>query len=300
MNGSISDPLQPTWHGFIQNDADGLMLFEACLSGKLRSVPARLCGKERASLINSGNVFIYEENASGIKRWTDGVAWGPSRTVGNFLIYREVEKPVQSGEKKQIMKRKRLPEESEGRRDSEGNDDAAHAAISPTLLSPAAAVEPKTDSAGAQDHNKEMERQLIGRFADGYNFKPNGLVKKTMSIVFSGCQHHLVSYYTVEAVKQQRLNRPINDSYINNLPLRAGLITRQKFRAPVEGLGRYAVKAIDHAYPHTINSPMVAGSCSPCTELCTAPTYLMCSMASSGSVYAGLPAIAWPTAPQAI
>lgn len=245
MNGSISGPLQPTWHGFVQDSMDGLMLFGACLSGKLRSVPARLCDKERASLINSGNVFIYEENASGIKRWTDGVAWGPSRTVGNFLIYREVEKPVQSGKKKQIMKRKRLPEESEGRRDSEGNDDATHTAISPILLSPAAAVEPKMDSAGAQDHNKEMERQLIGGYADGYNFKPNGLVKKTMSITFKGYPHHLVSYYTFEDVKQRRLDRPINDSRLIDLTVRSGLIMGRKFGSPVEGLEQYVDKAIN-------------------------------------------------------
>ncbi|CAO3597762.1 unnamed protein product [Absidia cylindrospora] len=27
----------------------------------------------------------------GIKRWTDGLVWSPSRIFGNFLIYRELD-----------------------------------------------------------------------------------------------------------------------------------------------------------------------------------------------------------------
>ena len=46
------------------------MLFEACLDGSLHHVPRRPHDRERSSLIKSGSVFIYEENASGIKRWT--------------------------------------------------------------------------------------------------------------------------------------------------------------------------------------------------------------------------------------
>ena len=118
MSGSGSGPLVPTFHGFVQNSMDGLMLFEACLSGKLHHVPRRPHDRERSQLIKSGSVFIYEENASGIKRWTDGVAWSPSRILGNFLIYRELEKPFPPGEKKRAMKRKRtsLPGEPYPRR----------------------------------------------------------------------------------------------------------------------------------------------------------------------------------------
>lgn len=104
MSGGAG-PLVPTFHGFVHNSMDGLVLFEACLSGKLHHVPRRPHDRERSSLIKSGSIFIYEENASGIKRWTDGVAWSPSRILGNFLIYRELEKPFPPGEKKRAMKR---------------------------------------------------------------------------------------------------------------------------------------------------------------------------------------------------
>ncbi|KAF1346488.1 Gti1/Pac2 family-domain-containing protein, partial [Delphinella strobiligena] len=207
-SGSGSGPLQPTWTGFVQNSMDGLMLFEACLSGKLHHVPRRPHDRERGNLIKSGSVFIYEENASGIKRWTDGVAWSPSRILGNFLIYRELEKPFPPGEKKRAMKRKRS-QELDGR-------------------------QPKTDSVGAQDNDKEMERQLIGSLVDSYGFRPNGLVKKTMSISLNGVSHHLVSYYTVEDVKQRRLQRPLTDTRLTGLTVRPELFMKQNFRAPVE------------------------------------------------------------------
>jgi hypothetical protein len=81
--------LQPTYTGHVSTTNDALILFEACLSGHLNHVPRRPHDRERNSLIRSGCVFIYEENASGIKRWTDGVTWSPSRILGNFLVYRE-------------------------------------------------------------------------------------------------------------------------------------------------------------------------------------------------------------------
>ena len=124
MSSGGAGPLVPTFHGFVHNSMDGLILFEACLSGKLHHVPRRPHDRERSSLIKSGSIFIYEENASGIKRWTDGVAWSPSRILGNFLIYRELEKPFPPGEKKRAMKRKRasMPGEPYPRRDSDDNE----------------------------------------------------------------------------------------------------------------------------------------------------------------------------------
>ncbi len=97
--------LQPTYHGHVATTRDALILFEACLSGQRHHVPRRPHDRERAQLIRSGCVFIYEENASGIKRWTDGVPWSPSRILGNFLVYRELLKPFPPGEKKRATKR---------------------------------------------------------------------------------------------------------------------------------------------------------------------------------------------------
>ncbi|KAF2219003.1 Gti1/Pac2 family-domain-containing protein, partial [Elsinoe ampelina] len=208
MSGSGSGPLVPTFSGFVQNSMDGLVLFEACLSGKLHHVPRRPHDRERANLIKSGSIFIYEENASGIKRWTDGVAWSPSRILGNFLIYRELEKPFPPGEKKRAMKRKRSSQigDPSNPRTSEDRDGA----------------------------EREMDRQLIGSLVDSYGFRPDGLVKKTMSVAINGVSHHLVSYYKVGDVKSGRLSRPLEDARLASLTIRPELYLKQNFRTPVE------------------------------------------------------------------
>ncbi|KAF2768707.1 hypothetical protein EJ03DRAFT_273603, partial [Teratosphaeria nubilosa] len=216
-SGGGAGPLVPTFHGFVHNSMDGLVLFEACLSGKLHHVPRRPHDRERASLIKSGSIFIYEENASGIKRWTDGVAWSPSRILGNFLIYRELEKPFPPGEKKRAMKRKRqsIPGEPYPRRDSDEND-------SSELNNPLTPPEP------------ELERSLIGSLVDSYGFRSDGLVKKTMSISVNGISHHMVSYYKVDDVKNGMLPRPLSDPRLANIAVRPELYLKQNFRAPVE------------------------------------------------------------------
>jgi hypothetical protein len=54
-------------------------------------VKRRLREEER-KLIRSGQVFVFDEKESGIKRWTDGLVWSPSRILWNFLVYRQVDK----------------------------------------------------------------------------------------------------------------------------------------------------------------------------------------------------------------
>ncbi|KAG9659498.1 hypothetical protein KCU95_g19745, partial [Aureobasidium melanogenum] len=301
-SGSGSGPLQPTWHGFIQNSMDGLVLFEACLSGKLHHVPCRPHDRERASLIKSGSVFIYEENASGIKRWTDGVAWSPSRILGNFLIYRELEKPFPPGEKKRAMKRKRSSQEPEGRRESEDNEVSEYNRLPPTPPSPANPSDPKSAAPGTTDSEKEVERQLIGSLVDSYGFRPNGLVKKTMSISLNGVSHHLVSYYTVEDVKQRKLQRPLTDSRLNGIAIRPELYLKQNFRAPVEEQDQFAVDHSGHAYPQLGYSHMVAPSGYMMRQSYVAPGYPpmygAAPVSTGAGVYNSLPATApapsWP------
>ena len=253
MSSGGAGPLVPTFHGFVQNSMDGLVLFEACLSGKLHHVPRRPHDRERSSLIKSGSVFIYEENASGIKRWTDGVAWSPSRILGNFLIYRELEKPFPPGEKKRAMKRKRssIPGEPYPRRDSDDNETEQETPISPQNNS--GKVEPPSELAGS-DQDKELERSLIGSLVDSYGFRPDGLVKKTMSININGISHHMVSYYKVDDVKNSTLPRPINDHRLQGITVRPELYLKQNFRAPVEETEHYAIDGQMHAHPQMMYS----------------------------------------------
>lgn len=83
--------LMETFKGFISSPKDAILVFEACRLKLLSRVQRRLSESERFVFVRSGAVFVWDETESGIKRWTDGRHWSPSRINGLFLIYREVE-----------------------------------------------------------------------------------------------------------------------------------------------------------------------------------------------------------------
>lgn len=212
-----SAPLVPTFEGHISTTLDALILFEACLTGVLNHVPRRPHDRERQELIKSGNIFIYEEHSSGIKRWTDGVSWSPSRILGNFLIYRELDKPFPPGEKKRALKKcKKSPQ------------GIVKAEPLSTLNMPFVAA--GLDQSG---NSKDQERSLIGSLVDSYSFKDNGLVKKTISVAFNGVTHHMVSYYNVDDVTSGKLETPSSSVHLRGITPRAALLLSQNFRTPV-------------------------------------------------------------------
>ncbi|MCJ1400407.1 hypothetical protein MMC11_003612 [Xylographa trunciseda] len=219
-----SGSLNPTWNGHVASTRDALVLFESCLKGDLRHVPRRPHDRERSQLIKSGSVFIYEENASGIKRWTDGVPWSPSRILGNFLVYRELLKPFPPGEKKRATKRNKRatkPGEPYPRADTE-------------TAVPSSPTTPGARSENGSAEGKEAERALIGSLIDSYGFKPDGLVKKTMSVNVHGVHHHLVSYYKIDDVIGGKLMTVAQDQMINMIDPRSELTLRQNFRSPLD------------------------------------------------------------------
>ncbi|KAK3831949.1 MAG: gluconate transport inducer 1/Pac2, partial [Linnemannia gamsii] len=71
--------------GKIDETVDALIILEACRQG----VMPRITRPPNPSLIIPGSVFVFDEQESGICRWTDGKIWSPSRISGNFLVYRE-------------------------------------------------------------------------------------------------------------------------------------------------------------------------------------------------------------------
>ncbi|KAK5263142.1 Gluconate transport-inducing protein required for gluconate-H+ symport [Exophiala xenobiotica] len=81
--------LQSSYFGFVDTYEDAVMLIQACVRGSLQVIKRRPTASEQPSVAQSGHVFIYEEKASGIQRWTDGRHWSPSRVLGEFLIYGE-------------------------------------------------------------------------------------------------------------------------------------------------------------------------------------------------------------------
>lgn len=57
-------PLTKTFHGFIENTTDTLLIIEACRTGILPTVNRRLIERERCS-IKSGTIIVFDENESG-------------------------------------------------------------------------------------------------------------------------------------------------------------------------------------------------------------------------------------------
>ncbi|OTA60231.1 hypothetical protein K449DRAFT_332682, partial [Hypoxylon sp. EC38] len=221
-------PLLPTFTGYISSTMDALILFEACLRGVLFHVPRRPHDRERSNLIVSGNVFIYEEHSSGIKRWTDGVPWSPSRILGNFLLYRELDKPFQPGEKKRAMKRTK-PDGGVGKPASNSRSNSIGGGMAGALASAGSSM-PNYDA--MTNGRNDAERALVGSLIDSYQFKHDGLVKKTISVTYNGIQHHMVSYYNIEDVVRQKLRTPSTDPSLRGVVPRAPLISSGSFRAP--------------------------------------------------------------------
>lgn len=86
MPAPASPPaLDPPFRGYIETTYDALLVFEAARRGMIPRVTRRLIERERG-MVQSGAVFVFDEHESGIKRWTDGLVWSPSRILGNFLV----------------------------------------------------------------------------------------------------------------------------------------------------------------------------------------------------------------------
>src|SRR5271168_3305873 len=91
--------LEPTFSGYVGTSNDALLIFEAARGNQiLQKVSRRPHDRECERLIKSGNIFVFDEASSGIRRWVDGIAWSPSRILGNYLVYRQLEL-LQPGEK---------------------------------------------------------------------------------------------------------------------------------------------------------------------------------------------------------
>lgn len=152
---------EPPWSGWIETTGDALLILEAARRGLIPRVTRRLVDSER-KMITSGSVFVFDEDESGIKRWTDGFFWSPSRILGNFLLYRETDK--------------------KGSNQRNGKDvetvEFDSSKVDGTLS------RPKTDP-GHPSVDKQRERTLVGSLTNSYKFKPDGLMKKVATSLLS-------------------------------------------------------------------------------------------------------------------
>ncbi|OAQ25552.1 hypothetical protein K457DRAFT_80523, partial [Linnemannia elongata AG-77] len=74
--------------GRVDETVDALIILEACRQAA--TTPPSAATPTNPSLIIPGSVFVFDEEESGICRWTDGKIWSPSRICDNFLVYREL------------------------------------------------------------------------------------------------------------------------------------------------------------------------------------------------------------------
>ncbi|KAH6622214.1 Gti1/Pac2 family-domain-containing protein [Boeremia exigua] len=229
---------KPTWTGFLDTTKDAMTIVEAALQGRLNHISRRPHDKERAEMLTSGTVLVYEENASGIKRWTDAVHWSPSRVMNNCLIYRQLMRALKPEEKKTALNpscgTKRKRKESAGSSITKTGDHVNNSDDEYENPSFDGALLGEVDSAGkvyanfAQSLTPDQQRRFCGSLIDSYEFKEGGLMKKTISVKYQGTHHHVISYYSLEDVVSGKLKRPFQDPRLDNVQPRPELLTGWK------------------------------------------------------------------------
>lgn len=155
---------EPPWSGWIETTGDALLILEAARRGLIPRVTRRLVDSER-KMITSGSVFVFDEDESGIKRWTDGFFWSPSRILGNFLLYRETDK---RGAGHRGVRSDPPPT-------SEVNEHSYN--VDGVKLEGQTLSRPKGETS-QMGIDKHRERTLMGSLTNSYKFKPEGLMKK--------------------------------------------------------------------------------------------------------------------------
>ncbi|KAJ7659717.1 Gti1/Pac2 family-domain-containing protein [Mycena polygramma] len=200
---------QPTdilpFSGAVETTMNALRLIHAARLGVIPRITRRLNDAERRTMIKSGAVFVFSVEESGIKRWTDGLPWSPSRIVGNFLVYREINERTNSrGSHKKLYP-------------TDQQSQALH-------VGPSSLVRLHNALAAIAGHQSSEHE----------TFKPNGLIKKTITVTIEGSDLHLISYYTSADQHSGKLKTPTSRSDIMNLPMDPHLFRSTNFRVPPE------------------------------------------------------------------
>lgn len=233
----------------METTLDALLIFEGCRRGSLPKITRRLQEFEKRALVVSGAVFVFDEEETGIKRWTDGLSWSPSRTLGNFLVYRELDKKAGASgaaagaagtdENGLGDGLDELPsgEGSAGPSSLRGASQQATTSSRRRSLSDTSGATPPLDRA--------RERALVGSLTSTYRFRSDGLVKKTISI--SGL--HMIGYYRIDDVTSGRLRTPSSHAELISLEVSSDFLSPSHFRVPPivevtpEGLLTYKAEA---------------------------------------------------------
>lgn len=91
LKDGVSSSKIITYKGRAKSVLDALLLFEATRLEILPTVNRRLNGIEKEKYIKPNTIFVWNETQCGMKRWTDGKVWSPSKVHhGQFLIYKQL------------------------------------------------------------------------------------------------------------------------------------------------------------------------------------------------------------------
>ncbi|TEB18902.1 hypothetical protein FA13DRAFT_1674013 [Coprinellus micaceus] len=199
-----SNPDVPPFIGYVETTVNALRLIHAARQGVIPRITRRLNDNERRTMIKSGAVFVFSVEESGIKRWTDGLLWSPSRIVGNFLV---------------SMPSQTITEPLLGvPGDQRANKQPGHKKVYPT----------DDPTSRALAHRSPPE----GYKSDQGTFKPGGLIKKTITVTIEGSDLHLISYYTSDDIRSGKLKRPSTRMDIMSLPMPPHIFRLTNFRVP--------------------------------------------------------------------
>ncbi len=242
----------PPWSGWISTTGDALLILEAARRGLIPRVTRRLVDAER-KMICSGSVFVFDEEESGIKRWTDGYFWSPSRILGNFLLYRET--GGRGGRKRKDKDKEESPVEEDV------------VAESPQDQEPKASRS-LVGSLSAHTHHASHNSSTHG---PPFQFKPDGLMKKTFSLTINGVPQHLISYYKPSDVTNGRLRSPSTLPELASLDISPEYLDKTHFRVPpkvevgTDGVPRYRGDADEEEIINK-GGPISGGGVKPAKE----------------------------------
>lgn len=139
--------------------------------------------------------LIETFSQKGIKRWTDGFLWSPSRILGNFLVYRELA-------------------------------NREHRKIDNDYSNSSATTSKATDETNLS-LMYQKEKTLVGSLTTlntTYNFKKDGLIKKTIRIMVNGTFLHIVNYYSKHDALNNLLPTPSANPELACLQISADLM----------------------------------------------------------------------------
>ncbi|KAF7375292.1 hypothetical protein MSAN_00416000 [Mycena sanguinolenta] len=205
----MSQPTDVPFYGAVETTMNALRLIHAAREGVIPRITRRLNDAERRSMIKSGAVFVFSVEESGIKRWTGSqlfvmVYFGLRPALSAiFLVYREINERTNSrGSHKKLYP----------------TDEPARAlSVRPTSL--------------AQLRNALTA--VVGlQTTEHGTFKPNGLIKKTITVTIEGSDLHLISYYTSADQHSGKLKRPTSRPDIMGLTMDPRLFRATNFRVP--------------------------------------------------------------------